>query len=182
MRWIWSSFDDLPGWKRRFLLWAFLVSIAGMIWETNDLVEEHREHPFFSAKSRLQGVSAGYDEYGDPYALSKPERHRSLPYARIWSSPLTRAAFSFFLALLAASLFRGLLRGAVTLLALLFLAGWLTGRESFVAIFSEYDGVNLAKSAQIWIADRADLIKDFLWDSLPSAGAAAVGFVMGLLK
>lgn len=174
----WSLFDCLSERKRSFLFGALMLAVAGMLWQTNDLIDENPHHPMLSPEAGI--TTSRFDEFGEPVALAK--RPAPLPYAKIWSSPVTRIALSFFLALLVGSLFRSLAKGSVTLAVILLLISLLLGREMIFSFFQQHYDPDLFNSAKSWIVDQSGTAKSFIWNSLPSTSAATVGLIMGLLK
>ena len=155
-----------------------MVAVAGMLWQTNDLFDENPNHPVISPKSNV--MRSSFDEFGEPYAVHK--KPKPLRYAKIWSSPVTRIAISFFLAMLVGSLFRSLAKGSATLAVMLVLISLLVGRQAVFDFFAQFNDPDLFHDAQTWIAEQSGSAKVYLRNSLPSTGAAAVGLIMGLLK
>ena len=155
-----------------------MIALAGMLWQTNDLIDENPNHPVLSPNGGVP--ESRFDEFGDPYAMHKDSK--PLPYAKIWSSPITRIAISFFLALLVGSLFRSLAKGSMTLAVILILISLLVGRQAVFDFLAQCKDPDLFDSAKTWITDQSGSVKNFVRNSLPSTGAAAVGLILGLLK
>ncbi len=159
------------------LLAAILVA-AGMLWETNDLLEENQDHPWISAEHRVSPIQ--YDEYGDPIATS--ERPRELSYAKLWSSPLSRVGFTFLLALAIGSLARTLINGVLALCVVICLAVLLVGQGHVLEWLRPDGQPGFLSSAWAWLRGESGGIFAFLMDSPHLSVSAVLGGVIGLLR
>jgi hypothetical protein len=157
---------------------ALFAGVAGMLWETNDLIGENQDHPVISPELHL--THAGFDPYGDPYA--RPGRAKPLPVGNVLTSPVTQLSFAFVITMIIGSLFRSLISGSFALVALIAVVVLLVGRENVIEFFQNQDSRSFVDSTGQWIADHTENVKQFLWNSLPSAFVAVTGLVMGLMK
>ncbi|MDF1753906.1 MAG: hypothetical protein P1U89_14080 [Verrucomicrobiales bacterium] len=157
---------------------ALLTGMAGMLWETNDLISENPNHPLIAPEASLMNLQ--YDEYGDPYARS--ERIKPLSYAKIWSSPLTQVCLAFIVAIVIGSLFRSLIRGVLTLLAVISLAALLVGRENLIDQLMIRDTSTMLDPAKDWLVTQSEIARQYFVSSLHSTLAVATGLFMGMKK
>lgn len=175
MKKVWALFDGIPEWKRKWIFIAVVVCLAGVLWESNDLIQENQD--FFSGERGL--VAVQYDEYGDPLALAKT---KELPYAKLWSNPITRAGFVFILAFIIGSLIRSLAGGSLALILMIVLTAVLMGQGAFFEIFNQDASPGFLKNAGGWLVDQSDHAKQWFITYAEVAGAGIVGLLIGVFK
>ena len=159
---------------------VFIISLGGILWEANDLIDENRGRSSYSSETAISLRS--YDEYGDPYAVSRTPPPPPVRYAKLWSSPISMIGFSFLIAILVGSLFRSLVKGVVSLILLLLFIGFAVGQGGLLQLFDGSFGRDFFNSVGNWIHDKGGAVGQYARSYLPASSAAVVGFVMGLLK
>lgn len=173
---IWSLYSGFADWKRRWIVIALLICVGGILWEVNDLLQENQNHPLINPGSDLTPMR--FDENGDAYAIAKPG---ALPYAKIWSNPLTRISFIFMLALIMGSLVRGLTRGVVVLVVLILLTIVLCGQSSVLNYPFGNTGGSF-KAIFESVSANSGPIRAFIFSYLEIIGAAGVGLFFGIFR
>lgn len=101
--------------------------------------------------------------------------------SRSWGSTLMQLGLSFGIAMILGSLVKAFLRTMITLIVVVGGALWFLQYKGIIEPFwQDYYGV--ADSTRVWAMAQFESIKTFLKGSLPSAGAAMIGFGFGLKK
>lgn len=176
MKKVLSLFDGIAEWKRKWIFIAFLLCIGGVLWESNDLIQENGD--YFAPESGIAQMRV--DEYGDPLAISKP---KSLPYAKLWSNLVTRLSFCFILALVIGALIRSLVSGSVALVVTIIFTAMLVGQSAFFDLFKDPQVESGAfQEAFAWVKTQVTASSDWLMGSIELIAVGAVGFVMGIFK
>lgn len=170
-------FELFAGRKRVLLVLATLIAAGGFAFKGNNTDSKRfDDHTRVSDEPIMRNV-----EWGSPRQEEKSLGLKDLAErikARSWGSAVMELGLSFGIAMILGSLARAFVRTMVTLIVVVGSALWFLQHKGIVDPFwQDYYGV--AESTGVWAMAQFESVKTFLKGSLPSAGAALVGFGFG---
>lgn len=177
MRGIWSQFDNIPNWKRKVILVAFLLGGAGMLWEINDLVDGHQS---VGGGPAGNGAQVRYDEFGDPYAVSRAPEKPS--FSGLVTSPVILFSAIFVFSVVVANLLRNLVGSNTVLLGIFAISLLILGRGDLGFLFNGREFDEVLSGIFSWFGSKRSLVVRAFTEYLPAALAVVSGWIIGLIK
>lgn len=177
MRGIWSQFENIPSWKRKVILVAFLLGGAGMLWEINDLVDSRHQVEGGSVPNTAQ---VRYDEFGDPLAVSRPPE--KISFSGLWTSPVILFSVIFVFSVVVANLLRNLVGSNTVLLGIFALSLLILGRGDLGFLFNGREFDEVLSGVFTWFGSKRSFVVRAFTEYLPAALAVVAGWIIGLIK
>ena len=166
--------------KRLLLIAATVIAASGFIFKGVDTEPNPLD---YRAKVSDEPIITDA-EWGVPRNREESRGLQELAHriqSRSWGSAVMQIGLSFGIAMILGSLARAFVRTMIILTVVVGGALWFLQHKGIIDPFwQDYYGV--ADSTRVWAMAQFESIKTFLKGSLPSAGAAMIGFGFGLKK